>query len=293
MKFELVEIVTKDLMVHQGIFFAPKKRAQKAILWVHGLTGRFYGDPRLMNVFAQFCEKHHLGFASFNNRGHDMVAGLRKVDTDAPEGYRHVTMGAGMETFEDCVFDIDAAVTFLARQGFTQIYLAGHSTGANKVCYYGATKQDPRVSGVVLAGPISDRLSQQRDKLTYQKNILVAKALIAAGKGDVLQLHRHFFPITPKRALSLLAPNSAEDVFNYGDTTGALGEFSKITTPVLIILSGNDELVDRPVRMIKQAFDRHSKSKQYMSKIIPDTTHGFTGKEKEFVSLVVKWAASL
>ncbi len=293
MKCELAEIVTKDKLVHQGIYFVPKKRAQKAILWVHGLTGRFSGDPKLMNLFAEFSEKHDMGFASFNNRGHDIIASFRKVDPDKPEGYGHVMVGAGMETFEECVLDIDAAISFLTGQGFTEIFLAGHSTGANKVCFYGATKTDPRVAGIVLAGPLSDRLSQQADQFTYQKNLLIIKALIAAGKGDEIQQNRYFFPITPKRAFSLLASNTAEDVFNYGDTTDALSVVAVIKKPLMVVFAGNDELADRPIETIKQAFDTHTKSKQYMSKIILNTTHGFTGKEQEFVSLVVKWAASL
>ncbi len=292
-QFALVEIITKDKLIHQGILHRPNKPTKKAILWVHGLTGRFYGDPLLMNLFAELSEKHDVGFASFNNRGHDMIAGLRRVDKDEPGGYSHVTIGAGMETFEECVFDIDAAVSFLVHQGFTEIFLAGHSTGANKVCYYAATKNNPYVVGIVLAGPISDRLSQHTDKLNYQKNLLLVKALIAAGKGDDVAQNTHFFPITPHRALSLLAPNSSEDVFNYGDTTKVLSVFSKITKPLLVLFSGNDELADRPVEVIKQVFDAHTTSKHYVSKIIPDTTHSFPGKEKEFVTIVVKWAASL
>lgn len=293
-QFTLEEIITQDNLVHQGIFAQPAQRqGKKALLWVHGLTGKFYGDVPLMNMLADTSVASGLGFASFNNRGHDMITGLRRADKDEPAGYRHVTIGAGMETFEECVFDIDAAVTFLVRQGFTEIFLAGHSTGANKVCYYAAVKSDARVAGVVLAGPISDRLSQRCDKLQYQKNLFFAKTLIAAGKGDDIQLHRHFFPITPKRALSLFAPNTTEDVFNYGDTVHVLSVFAKITKPLMVILSGNDELADRPVTEIKQAFDTHTKSKRYVSRIIPDTTHGFEGKEKEFVSIIVKWAASL
>ena len=57
MTFELVETVTKDKLVHQGIVSVPEKHGKKAILWVHGLTGRFYGDPLLMNLFAETCEK--------------------------------------------------------------------------------------------------------------------------------------------------------------------------------------------------------------------------------------------
>jgi alpha-beta hydrolase superfamily lysophospholipase len=291
--FSLAEIVTKDKLVHQGIFFRPSHPSKKAVLWVHGLTGRFYGDVELMSLWAQTCEQKGFGFAAFNNRGHDIVAGLRKLDTRKKTGYRHATYGAGLERFSDCVLDIDAAISFLMSQGFAQVVLIGHSTGANKVCYYAATKKDPRVVGVVLAGPMSDRYSRNTDKVHYRKNMAFMQKLVKQRKGDEILGGRHFFPMTPKRWLSLLAPGSKEDVFNYGDKKNVLSAFAKIRKPLLIVLSELDETADRPIEEIKQAFDTHTKSPSYKSVIIPGATHSYTGKEKEFVREVVSWSSSL
>lgn len=293
MKFELVEIITKDNLVHQGIYCTPKHKGAVALLWVHGLTGRFYGDVNLMNLFAQACDKHGIAFASFNNRGHDVIANMRKVDSGETSGFARVMIGAAMEVFEDCIFDIDAGISFLQSQGCTKIIVAGHSTGANKVCYYAAEKNDPRVAGVVLAGPMSDRFSRNTDKANYERNVRKAKLLLAGGKGDQIMEGKHFFPITPRRMVSLLAPNTHEDVFNYGDTKRVLSEFAKIAKPLLVVFSGNDETADRPIESIKHVFDVHAKSKKYTSVIIPDTTHSYEGKEKEFVSTVIDWTVDL
>lgn len=61
-QFYLAEIVTKDKLIHQGIFYEPSKKpffakasADKAILWVHGLSGKFYGDVVMMEQFADSC----------------------------------------------------------------------------------------------------------------------------------------------------------------------------------------------------------------------------------------------
>lgn len=292
-KFELVEIVTKDKLVHQGMFARPEKADKRAILWVHGLTGRFYGDVKLMNVLAEACGKNGMAFASFNTRGHDMVTSIRKVDSRKESGYSHETIGAAYEKFEDSVHDIDAGISFLENAGFTEIIIAGHSTGANKVCFYAAIVKDPRVVGVVLAGPMSDRHSARTDKVNYEKNLREAHARIAAGKGDTLEEGKHFFPITPKRFVSLLAPNTQEDVFTYGDSTNALSTFSRIQAPLLVVFSQNDEVADRPVRDIQKVFDAKARSLNYRSIMLPDTDHGYTGKEREFVATVVDWAAEL
>jgi len=292
-QFALIEVTTKDKFVHQGILHRPKKPTKKAILWVHGLTGRFYGDPLLMNLFGELCDKHDVAFASINNRGHDIITNLRKVDATLPGGFRRVVGGSGVEVFEECILDIDAGISYLVSLGYTEVYLAGHSTGANKVCYYAATKSDSRVAGVVLAGPMSDRLAQQKDKVHYEKNLLAAKALVLAGRGERIQQSESFFPVTPRRALSLLIPNSPEDVFTYGDTDLPLRVFAKITKPLLVIFSGADESADRPIEDIKAVFDKVTRSKHYVSRIIAGVSHNYTGKEKDFATLVVKWAASL
>lgn len=286
-KFELVEIVTKDKLVHQGIFFTPPKHTKKALLWVHGLTGKFYGNLKLMNLFAKHCEKYGMGFAAFNNRGHDIISNFKKTD-----GTR-VTIGAGGELFEESVFDIEASVAFLVGQGFSEIILVGHSTGANKVCYYAATNLDPRVTGIVLAGPMSDRLSRNTDKEQYDKNMTMLKMLIDEGKGAALITKVGGFPMTANRLWSLLAPNTKEDIFNYGDTKNTLSDFGTIQKPLLVVFSENDETADRPITTIKNVFDTHTASKNFKSIIIPDTTHSYEGKEVEFVKIVVSWGASI
>ena len=58
-------------------------------------------------------------------------------------------------------------------------------------------------------------------------------------------------------------------------------------------LAGNDETADRPIETIRKTFDQHAGSKKYTSVVIPDTTHGYEGKEEEFVSTVVNWSVKL
>ena len=82
-------------------------------------------------------------------------------------------------------------------------------------------------------------------------------------------------------------------LFRSGDASHVLSVVSGIRAPLLVIFSGKDEYADRPIADIKQVFDAHVSNKNYRSIIIPDTTHGYERKEKEFVSEVVTWAASL
>jgi alpha-beta hydrolase superfamily lysophospholipase len=292
-EFQLAEIVTKDKLVHQGIFFNPSKVGKKAILWVHGITGRFYGSVALMDEFARVCESKGFGFASFNTRGHDLIASVQRMDKRKKSGYAHVIVGAGYENFTDSAYDLDAAITFLVSRGFSEVIILGHSTGANKACYYAAVKKDARVKGIVLAGPMSDRSEYTKKQKMYARIKKEMEQKLKAGKGNELLTGKDFFPLTPRRWMSLYSPGSAEDVFNYMDTKNVLVKFSRIRKPLLVVLSERDEYADRPIEKIRQVFDTHAKSPSYKSIVIPDTNHKYLGKEKEFVYVVVSWVASL
>lgn len=292
MKCELVQITTKDALVHHGAYFAPSNPGKKAILWIHGLTGRFYSDPKLLNLFSEACDKQGMGLAAFNNRGHDYITSAHRLDSNDTKGYVYENIGASVEKFTDSVADIDASISFLHDKGFTEIILVGHSTGANKVCYYAGTVGDPRVAGVVLAGPMSDRYSVT-DEVTHENHKAIMEQKIKDGKGDEILIGFDFLPLTPHRWMSLMTKGSPEDVFNYRDEKGALSTFEQITMPLCVMFAGSDEHADRPIPEIKRAFDSHSRSRHYQSMAIADCDHGFTGKEQVFVSAVVDWTSSL
>lgn len=292
MKYELVDIVTKDKLVHQGVVHIPDDHGSIAVIWVHGLTGTFYSNTKTMELFARMCAEKGMAFGAFHTRGHDYVTSAHRLDETTKKGFVYETIGAGVEQFTDCVMDIDAMVAFFAGRGFSKVVLVGNSTGANKVCYYAGTVPDARVAGVVLSGPMSDRYSAS-DAETNIKHQSFMEQKIKEGKGDELLTGYDFFPLTPKRWMSLLAKGSPEDLFNYHDEEGALTTFSAIRMPLLVMFGGKDEHADRPVAEIQKAFDAHAASTKYMSVIVPDADHGFTGKEQEFVDTIVSWAASL
>ena len=292
-QFYLTENVTKDKLVHQGLFYQPKKKSKRAMLFVHGLTGTFYNHVKLFELFASACENSGIGFAAFNNRGHDIVTGIRKIDPKEPKGYTKLNGGAGYERFEDCVYDIDAGISFLVKQGYSEIILAGHSTGANKVCYYGGTKKDARVAGIILLSPVSDRLDPALDKKTIDKQLLEMKKKIEEGRGDELLSGVHVFPMTPRRFVSLYSPRSSEDTFDYGDTKPTLTYFSAIHAPLLLLIGSLDEYLDRPVKKFLDVFDQYARSKNYKSIIIPGALHGFNGKENIAVDAMFRWVRGI
>lgn len=291
--FQLAEITTRDGLLHQGIFFKPAKASKRALLWVHGLTGTFYGNQMLLNTFADYCNKIGYGFASFNNRGHDLVSGGKRIDKRKPKGYRRIIVGGGLEKFKDSIFDIDAGVNFLVEQGFWEVIIVGQSTGANKACYYGGTSKNSHVKAIVLVSPVSDRYDPALTQSTLQKNLETMQKLIAEGKGDDLQIGYHFFPITPKRFLSLYTLQSLEDQFDYGEERPKLTYFKRIKKPLLIVMGSQDEFLDQSAEHIIKVYDENTCSKNYLSAIIPNAFHGFGGDEEKIVETIADWVTTI
>lgn len=289
--WELAEITTKDRLVHQGLVFIPRARSKRALLWVHGLTSTFYNNTQLLQEFHAACERDDMGFAIFNTRGHNAVTDVRKIDKRRSKGYTHTPAGAGYETFTDSTYDIQAGITHLLSRGVSEVIVCGHSTGANKVCYFAGTKRHSQVAGVVLVGPLSDRLGADPEVLARQ--LLFMQGLVREGRGDELLFGYHYFPITPKRFLSLMSRNSAENTFDYGDPEPKLETFSRITIPMLVVLNGADEHLDRPAEDVKATFDTYARSKLYKSIILPKALHSFAGMEADVVKVIIDWVKEL
>lgn len=290
--FILSEITTKDGLIQQGIYFAPSHKKNTAILWIHGLTSTFYSGLERLSAFTQLCEKEGWGFAAFNNRGHDVMSGAKKIDPSKEKGYSRVNVGSAYENFEESVHDIEAGIEFLASKGFTSIILIGQSSGANKVCYYAATQAHKNLAGVILASPVSDRLDPEMDKKVLAQNIKTAQTLIASSKGESLVTFGAF-PMTAARFVSLYNPGSLEDQFDYGDEHPKLAYFSKITLPLLVLLGEEDLSLDRPPQKHIEVFDRLTSSKRYKSIILPGVNHNYQGSEKLVIETIGQWIASI
>lgn len=291
-KFSILEATTKDGLVHQGMYFEPAKKEKRALLWVHGLTDNFYGDMGMVEAFVDTLGKEGWGIASFNTRGHDVVTSVKKLDPSKPKGYTSLNMGAGYEVFADCVHDIDAGISFLAKEGFSEVVIAGSSTGANKVCYYAGTKKDPRVVGVILVSPISDVPIESKTE-HYRANLERVKKLIQEGRGEVLLDDVSYLALTPNRYVSLYEPGSVEDVFDYYNEKPKLTIFSQINTPLAVVMAGSDEYSDRPVSEILEVFKKYQKSTKYQGVVVQDAFHSLSGKEKEAIQTVIEWIKSI
>lgn len=290
--FTLERIKTRDGIELDGVFAEPKRKSGKALIFVHGLGGNFYGGHQNMLTLADFCYRNGIAFVSFNTRGHDVVSRFYKK---RGETKKRMLGGAGFERFEHCVYDIDACIKFVRSQGYKKVFLAGHSTGANKVLYHLYKTKDRRVAGLALLGPLSDVVGQMKE-LGRRFNAVLEK---------VKKFSKHhmdeFVPsdisskiITARRYLSLYTPGSREDVFQYYNPKGKFKELKSIKVPVFVIVGEKDEYLDRKAEELVQVFENNADStKDFRSAVIRNAGHGFAKRETILARIITDWIKSI
>jgi len=120
-------MVTRDYKREKEILDIP------VLLQIHGLLGNFLsrGTPRLL-PHALFKR----GFSSLS------------INTRLAFAGQMTSTGI----FDDTIYDIDAAVGFLAREGFRNIFILGYSLGASMLVNWAAKRNHANVRALILEG---------------------------------------------------------------------------------------------------------------------------------------------
>lgn len=267
-----VEIVTPKQVVLNGLLFGSRK-PKRVLVWVHGLSGSAFSNGRYLTKLVDA----NTTVLTFNNRGHDIVSGIRHADgTFGPYG------GEVHETFTDCADDIEGAVRFARRLGAKEIFVGGSSTGSQKTVHWASrTKQMRGIRGYILAVPLSDHASAVAlyGKRKVQRALDAARTLVGKGKPrELLPRGLWHQPFDAQRFLSLYSGEGAEEVFPYWDTARRALSLARIKRPTLVLLAGKDEYGDRPAQAIARWFEERIRAPHRVT-VVPRVGHGFKGGE--------------
>ena len=261
---ELVRLKTADGITLDGVLRQPPAgRSKPGIVMVHGYSGNFYSG-----IMAFLPEKFsRLGFATLaiNMRDHDR--------------------GPKKNRFEENRHDIAIAVDEMARRGYGPLFLYGHSMGTNRVLYYLASTDDPRVPGVILTGPPGN-LFQWNVSIfgseTASRVLRKASDLVAAGKGnewilvDLGPLGKALY--TANHLVSLRGPKTVSDPFQ---------NITRISKPILIVHGLADRLATPGISdQLKQSAGPGTRVTTVK---IPGAGHGFQGSEEELAAAINQW----
>jgi len=286
----IIKLLTPDKFLLDGLWFGPEE-PKRVIIFIHGLTGSLLSGTGIR--LAPLLINSTTSVLSFNNRGHDIVARIKRADKRRKKGYSSETLGAALELFSDCVFDIEGAVNFAKGRGAKEIFLMGHSTGSQKSVYFLSKRgKQNEVRGVILLSPMSDYAGSLKynDKEKIDKAVNYATNMIKKGAANELMPP----PVWPylnsaQRFLSLNTPDSEEEIFPYAEADKKPKILKKIKIPILVVLAQKDEHRDRPMREIAKWFGKNCRRKIATVKIVEDADHGFSEKEKEVAKLINSW----
>lgn len=276
----VIEILTPKNFVLNGLWFGPTK-PKRAIILVHGLTGSAFSRLELAHQLTD----DDTASLTFNNRGHNIISKLRqKVGTETKTTFG----GTAHEVFADCIDDVDGAIRFVRQQGVKEIYLAGHSTGCQKIVYY-ASKANKKPKGLVLLAPLSD-YAGERKKPQLRRAVALAKKMVKAGKSkELLPLSAWWEYLDAQRFLSLYTSDSPEEIFSYSQPDKKPKTYQSIKLPVIAFFANEDEYSERPAAKLVEWFTENSRSNRFAAHIIPNVGHSFKGGEDRIAKAIQNW----
>jgi pimeloyl-ACP methyl ester carboxylesterase len=292
----LVRFPTTDGVELAGLLYEPKRKTKRALVWLHGTGGSSIFESKRTNVIGELFTDAGLAFFPFNNRGAHLAKWLRA-------GKKRVGGGMAYELIRECVFDIDGAARELRRRGYRELWLAGHSTGANKIAVYDTRKPRNPFRGYILLGGGDDTgmLWEQLGDRRFRAALEKAKAMIRAKRGDELVPRSVSTMLFSWRSfLDMANPDGDYNVFPFlevmrGKRLGRKPRFRHvrgIRKPALCVYGDSDEYlygdVSRCVAILADAIgDRPNME----IAVLRDSDHGFGGREAELAELITGWLA--
>ena len=294
----LVEFETADNLFLPGLLYEPEKKSKKVALVLHGNgSSSILYHVEKNNAFAESLNKEGIAYFPFNNRGaHLMKRFSRALENGEKED---VNCGSGYERIKDCILDIEGAVKFLQSQGYSEFYLIGYSTGANKILVYNYYRPQNPFSKFVLLGGGDDtgiyfQMAGSVKKL--QSFLQKAKAKIESGQGEKLvPKYMSVFPYSYQAYYDIANPDGDYNTFPFWEVLNKLSlskkelwrEYKSLRKPTLVMYGGEDKYcygkVAECVEILKK---QKPKSTLFELKIIKGADHSFMEHAKELVGEV-------
>lgn len=188
-----VNLAASDGTSLEGVLTLPDAPKPVAFFITHGIAGSF--DSGVPGWFGHEAAGHAYATLSLNRRDF------------GPNNAR--------TTFEDGLDDLRVGLDFLSREGFSRVFLCGHSKGTAYLHPYLYETGDRRVIAIGLFGAVHDLVVSAQETFmlgTYARNLRDALFAEAEGRGgERMQFASAFGPsidLTARGFLSYYGPLS-------------------------------------------------------------------------------------
>jgi pimeloyl-ACP methyl ester carboxylesterase len=298
---QLITVTATDGLMLPALYYQPEKPTKRLVIWLHGMgsTATFYAVNHT-NALATTLTASGTAFLALNNRGAGMLQGVKYLDEDGEKQKR--IQGTTHELIAECVLDIDGALEFAKANGYSELYLVGHSTGANKIALYSYLKPKNPFTGYVIYGGGDDTGMFYEDlgPDKFREALAEAKRQIDAGHGEDLapfDLLGDYFSY--QSAYDILDPDGGYNTFPYYESQHSpLGtkplwrEFKSITKPTLVVYGAVDEYCRPDVPTAINILKREAPTGvDIRYQTIPGGDHGCYQHESELAEAIANWVA--
>lgn len=286
-------ILASDGTKMQGIHYRVGEPSNKVVIHVHGMAGNFY-ENSFIEVIAMECNKRGIDFLAFNNRGHDYIADCERITSDGTESY---SAGGAYEVFTECLFDLEGVLQWAINEGYSSVYLQGHSSGANKIAFsYDKLMEEDRYSkvlkGIVFISPCDDIGIYYSETAEGERNksFELAKKYIQEGNGQSLMPLGTFFDylLSANTFVECFTDRSPLDMFPYRLGTLDNTKVSRITLPILVQFGNNGDFVLQEFSDIEKMYAKIMPH-NFKLEIVNNAGHNYKNYEVELSNNIVHW----
>jgi pimeloyl-ACP methyl ester carboxylesterase len=272
MQTQLCTFRTADGERLHGLLFTPRnKKADLALVFVHGVAMNFYLPP--FSVFGQeLAQRRHHCFV-INTRGHDWIARAGNLTKFG---------GSAYENLDDCLLDLDGCLDYLKQQGYRRFVFIGHSLGAIKSIIYQGTRRRSDVAGIVSCSApkqfYSERIARQP---TFRETIEKAEGLVAEGRGEELM------SIAVGATPGIFSARTHLDKYGRDDRNDCRPYVKRIGCPLLAIVgSAEPKFFHEYAQDLVAAAGTNS-----IYKLVDGGNHFYNKHTGEIVEIIYQWLA--
>lgn len=286
-------ITAEDGTKMQALQYKSEGQTCAIVIHVHGMAGNFYENSFIEEI-ASRCNKNSMDFLAFNNRGHDYIADCEREKDGEVDFF---SAGGAYEKFEECVYDIKGVVQWALSEGYEEIFLEGHSSGANKIIYSFKKIDDDltlngAIKGIILISPCDDIgiFHSETDEEKRKSSFDLAQKYIDAGKGDELMPQGTFFDylLSARTFLDCFTEGSSLDMFPYRNGNLEKTALCQISVPKLVLFGNNGDFVLQEMDEIRKMFD-NGKVQNFEIVVIDQAGHSYRGHEEKLATTIIDW----
>ena len=279
----------------KGIIYKTKNQTNKILISVHGMATNFIKERD--EKIAENINELNIDLLAFNNRGHDLVNYIKKDSKENTE-----LSGTSYEEISECYEDIVGTINYAISQGYTEIYIMGHSLGCTKTIYTynklieeNKTEILSKIKGVILLLLVDIPLALQVYlKEDFPVMVTYAKNMKREGLENQLMPEESFIhPISVKTFLRYAIDNKDIDFARFSDTNYSYKEINNIKVPLFMRWGNNKELIIQKADELCENLKSKIKNSNLDIGYIDGANHSYQGKEEILANEIKKFLINI